>query len=98
MKEIEVSKEASELMTGLIEVVKAVKEANKDGFQMGQDLPAIVSTLFGQMAALQGLDKIGDEIKENPVAFGSAMAIGIAGIYGVLKKEEPALPEAQAQA
>lgn len=88
--EVEVSKESYETVQGLVAVLKSVKEAMADGWQVGEDLPKVLMVAVAQLAAVEGIDKIDDEIKEDPAAFGKAMALGLADIYGIYKKEEPA--------
>ena len=88
--EIEVSKEAYELGQGLVKIMDAVMEAKKDGWQMGTDLPQIAMAAFGQMAAIEGIDKIKAEMEENPAAFGKAMMVALADAYGIVKDSEVA--------
>jgi len=95
--EVEVSKETHELCVGLVEMTKAVVLAQSDGWQVGSDLPAIALAAFGQMAAIEGVDKIGAEIKEDPAAFTKAIALGLADVYSVLRPEE-VVPEVEAPA
>lgn len=90
--EVEVSKETYELGQGLAKIVEAVMIAAKDGFQVGQDLPAVAMTAFAQMTAINGIDKIGEEMKNDPAAFYKALGLASADIYGVFKQnkeEEP---------
>jgi len=47
--EVEVSKEAHELGEAIAKLVIATKEALKDGFQVGQDVPAVVMTAFASL-------------------------------------------------
>ena len=82
---VKVSKETYELALGVAELTKAVKLALKDGFQPGQDLPPILLTAVNQFAAIEGVDKIDDEAKENPEAFAKAIAIGLSEVYGAVK-------------
>ncbi len=87
--EVEVSKEAYELGQGVVAVLKAAKLAAADGWQLGQDLPVIAMAAFGQVAALQGVDQIGVEIKEDPAAFAKAISLSIADAYGMYNEPEP---------
>lgn len=86
--ELEVAKEAHELVQGVIELIKAVKEAMKDGFQVGQDLPVIVAAAVQKLPpAIEGVDKLGEELKE-PGAFAKAMVIGASDLVEVFVKKE----------
>lgn len=86
--QVEVSKETYELGQGILAMIKAVIEANKDGWQMGADIPALAVAAFGQMTAVEGIDQIPTEIEENPAAFGKALALTIADGYAALKKKD----------
>ena len=89
--EVEVSKETHEACAGIVAMLVAVKEAKKDGWQAGQDLPKIAMVAFGQMAAIEGVDLIDDEMREDPVAFARALALGISdGVSALRKKDVPA--------
>ena len=86
--EVEVSKETYELGQGLVKMLDAVLAANKDGWQMGQDLPEVAIVAFQQMSAVEGVEKIGDEMKDDPVAFGKAVALVLADAYGSVKAND----------
>jgi hypothetical protein len=86
--EIEVSKETYELGQGLVAMLTAVMVAKKDGWQMGTDIPAVAMAAFGQMAAIEGIDLIDEEIKEDPSAFGKSLMCALADGYGAVKAEE----------
>lgn len=75
---VKVSKEAYELGMALAKLVTDIRGCLKDGFQLGSDLPVVVTSFMSQevAAGIQGLDKIGDEFAENKAAF--AMAFGLA--------------------
>ena len=74
--ECEVSKEAYELAQGLVKFSAAVKTAMADGWQMGQDLPVVIAAAMGDlMPAMQGVDKLGEELGENKIAFAKAFAM-----------------------
>jgi hypothetical protein len=81
MVQVEVSKEMYELGMGLASVVDAVKQATADGWQPGQDLPAIVVAAIAILPpALQGVDQIKSEIAEDKGAFIAAVALPIAEV------------------
>jgi hypothetical protein len=93
-KEVEVSKESSEVADAVSALVKSIKEAGADGFQAAQDIPTVVlGNLQSLSTALEGSDKIGDEYKENPQAFLSAWMLGGSEVAGCfLKKDEGEAP------
>lgn len=92
--ELEVSKEAHELAQGLVEMVKVVKEAMKDGFQVGQDLPAIITAAIAKLPpAIEGLDKLPEELKD-PGAFAKAMVVAASDLVEVFVKKEELPPAA----
>ena len=88
--EIEVSKESLELAEGIKQMVLSAKEALKDGWQPGQDIPAIAASAFAALLpAVQGISQVPDEIKEDPAAFAKALACPMADMVAdLLKKEE----------
>jgi hypothetical protein len=91
--EISVPKESYELAKGIQAVVEAVVVAVKDGFQPGQDIPAIVVAAVSALpAAVDGIDKLSDEAKD-PVAFAKAFALVGFDIAAIFKKA-PAAPVA----
>lgn len=70
---VKVSKEAYELGQGIKKFIRDIKGALADGWQPGNDLPVILAaTLADLIPALQGVEKLGSEIKENESAFISA--------------------------
>lgn len=85
-KSIEVSKEADELVQALVGLAGATKQALADGFQPGQDIPAIVLEAYQKLpVALQGAAQIPLEAQEDLVAFVKAMTNGAADLLGVVK-------------
>lgn len=76
MVEVEVTKEAYELGEGLKGVVKAVKDALADGWQAGEDVPAIlVNSLTALAPAVIGAEKVGEEAKEELEAFVTGLMV-----------------------
>lgn len=64
-REIECAKETVELGEGLSEFIVAMKTALADGWQTGEDLPAIITAAMAHLApAIQGAEKIGAETKD----------------------------------
>lgn len=86
--EVEVAKEVYELGVGISQVVKAVKEALDNGWQMGEDLPLVLSAVISHLVpAVQGIDKISDELKEDPSAFAKGVVIPVSdAVASFLKK------------
>jgi len=88
--EKEYPKEYYELLDGLKEVVKNSKQALKDGFQAGQDIPVIVTgSLAKLMTGLSGMEKLGDEWSED--MFGcveTSVDFGVAVAKEVFAKDE----------
>lgn len=74
---VEVTKEAYELAQGINKFVGAVRASLADGWQTGQDVPAIVTAAIGSLVpSIQGIEKIKDEAKkEHLEEFVAAFAI-----------------------
>jgi len=93
-KEVSVSKETSELADSLVSLVKSIREHVKDGFQAGQDVPAILmENLQSLMKGVEGVDQLDDEAKENLSAFVNAWSLAGSEMAGMFLsktgKEEP---------
>lgn len=87
-KQVEVSKEADELISALAEIILVSKTALEDGFQAGADIPAIVMGAWPKLAtAIQGIELLDDEMKEDKAAFAKALGLGVADIVDVLMKK-----------
>ena len=81
-----VAQQTHELLEGIGNLVYGVRTVTSDGFQAGSDIPAIITTALGQMAAINGVDQIGAEFKEDKVAFAKAVLAGGAKLAdGILK-------------
>lgn len=84
---VTVSKETIELMDGLAKFVGAVKTALKDGWQPGSDLPVLLSsTITDLVPALDGIDKVKEELLKEKAAFVRALTIGSVKIYEEVTK------------
>lgn len=89
----QVPKEAYELAQGLVEIAKAVNAALADGFQPGHDIPKIIMDAIAILPpALQGYDRLDDEMKADGIAF--AKAFNLAG-YDLLEALKPKAEEVQ---
>lgn len=81
------SKEAVEAGQGLAKFLFHVKQALADGWQVGSDLPAIITTAIGDLVpALQGIDKVGAELLEDRIAFANACALTGTAVVEALTK------------
>jgi hypothetical protein len=80
---VSVSKEAYELGQGVAGFVGALKVALENGWQTGEDLPAVVTAAISNLVpALEGVSKVGDELKEDKAAFAKALGLSTADIIG----------------
>lgn len=88
--EVEGPKEAVELAEAFEKFGKAMHTALKDGWQVGQDLPVILSSAMADLApGFQGLDQLKAEGKADPVGLSQAMMNAGANIAkAVLAKDE----------
>jgi len=69
-KTVQVSKEASELGDGIVKLVGDVRKALADGFQAIPDTAAIGLAVYADLIpAIQGVEKMSDELKESKIAF-----------------------------
>lgn len=74
--QVKVSKEAHELGEGLKKFVLSIKGALADGWQPGADIPVVLSAALADLVpAVQGVEKIKDETKEDLEAFVSALVL-----------------------
>lgn len=88
-KEIELPKEASELADGVVNMVVVIKEALADGFQIGTDIPVIITEAITKLIpAIDGFDKLDDEMKENVYKFIMAFAVYGEKAYDAFAKKE----------
>lgn len=85
--ECTVSKESYELAQGVVKMLSAVKGALADGWQPGQDLPVVVSAVIADLVpAVQGMDQVGVESKEDEKAFVNAFTHSAVDLIYVFKK------------
>lgn len=67
---VEVEKSAYEVVEHSAKIVKAIKEAMKDGFQAGQDIPVAVSALIAEFPTIMAnVPNLGADLKEDKIAF-----------------------------
>lgn len=75
---VDVPKELQELVVALSKLVKESRKAFKDGFQIGQDLPALVTGCATElMAAIDGIEKVSGQWTEDRQASEKALALGL---------------------
>jgi len=73
---IKVQKETYEMGQGIYKIIQAAKQASADGWQPGQDVPAILMTVVAELVPMVGdMDKIPAEYKEDKAAFLKSMAV-----------------------
>jgi hypothetical protein len=73
--EVEVSKETYELGKGVADFVAAVKQSQKDGWQVGSDVPALITAAMANLLpAMDGMSKVKDEMADK-AAFANACAL-----------------------
>ncbi len=82
-----VSKETYELVIGLAGFVGEIKSCLADGWQPGTDIPIVMSAAISNLVtAVQGLELIKIEAKEDPAAFSRALSIGLSSMFENLSK------------
>jgi hypothetical protein len=75
---VEVAKETMELLDGLKSFLLVVQHRAKDGLDWKDDTPHIVRSAVQDLRpALNGIELIDDEARDEPEAFGNAAAIGL---------------------
>jgi len=87
---VAVSKESYELGEGMANFIGAMKAALADGFQVGEDIPLLVSAAVTNLVpAVDGITDIGAEWTEDRAAFMRAWALTGALVLEKLKDAEP---------
>ena len=82
-------KETHEMGKAINGLMKNYKQAVADGFQVGQDIPAILMGSFNDlMAAIDGIDKIDDEFKKEPIKAAMGALVPLADAIGELVKKD----------
>lgn len=73
---VQVSKESYELGQGVVKFLAALKQALKDGWQPGSDLPILLNAaILDLVPGFQGVEKLGLEKQENLKAFVTAYSL-----------------------
>ena len=85
---VEVENETYELGLALVGLVKAVKDVVADG---KVDIAEVVAAVIGQVdplvKAVQGIDQLPAEAKEDFAAFAKALALPLADLPGLFLKK-----------
>lgn len=82
--EMEFPKEMHELSQVVVKMIKVGKDALKDGFQMTDVIMMITAAMADLPAAIDGVDKLSAEFKENPSNFlmcGAKCGFDIAALF-----------------
>jgi len=80
-KEIECTKEALEMGEGISSFIKATRLALSDGWQVGTDLPVVLSSaLMTLIPAIEGMEKLKSEFEGNKEAFANSIYVGLTPI------------------
>jgi len=83
---VEVSKEAYELGMGLADFAGAVKSALADGWQVGSDVPAVITAALQHLVpAMNGANNLGSELAEDKAAFVQAWMLTAGAVYDKFK-------------
>lgn len=83
--ELEVPKEIHEAGQVLGEIIIAAKEALKDGFQPGTDLPALLVAAVSKLPkAIDGIDKLPAEAVADPVGVAESLALNVSMVVKAL--------------
>lgn len=89
-KEVEVSKESDEMAQAVVALVKAFKDALADGWQMGTDLPVVLASAMAVLpAAVDGMDKLGEEKDEDMAAFLRAWSLAGTDLAALFLDKKP---------
>jgi hypothetical protein len=85
--DVEVAKECYELSKGIADLVASIKASLDDGWQPGRDIPALISEVIGRLVpALQGVELLKEEVKEDKAAVVMAIVAPISEVVDSLLK------------
>lgn len=83
-KSLEVPKELDEALSAVNKLISEGKKALADGFQPGQDIPAVLGgCMQDMMKAFDGFSKIAPEYQEDPSASDHCFALALADMKGI---------------
>lgn len=87
--QVKVPKETYELEQGLVKFTAACKKALADGFQVGEDVPALISAALADLLpAIAGMGQLADEAKGDLPAMinvGGLFAADLAQVFAAAK-------------
>jgi len=86
--QMEVSENTHEVISALVRLAGKVKERLDDGFQLDQDLAALLPELVALGGEIGKVGQIDDEMKEDPKAWALALLAGAAPLAELFKKED----------
>lgn len=94
IKQVEVPEAMDKFGTELKNFVVAVETALADGWQMGQDLPVIITSAVQNLVpAISDVKAAGDDLTADPVMSAKSMSLNLADMIAPLVKK-PAAPSA----
>jgi len=80
---VNVSEATYDLGYGVANFVRATKNALDDGWQMGDDLPVVMTAALQHLVpAIQNIGDLSDEYQNEKAEFLAAVALSISGIAG----------------
>jgi len=83
--EVTCSKETYELGKGVAEFIGAIKVALADGWQLGNDMPVIISAALATLVpAVDGVTKVKEELAQDKKAFLNAASLTGAAVLGAI--------------
>lgn len=83
--EVSCSKETYELGKGVAEFIGAIKVALADGWQLGNDMPVIVSAALATLVpAVDGVTKVKEELAQDKKAFLNAASLTGAAVLSAI--------------
>jgi hypothetical protein len=89
VKQVELPKELQEVLEVLVELIKVTKEQLKDGFDLSKDLGPILAIAVAKLPlAVDGMDKIGEELKNDLPGTIKASGIFAAELVEIFAKKE----------
>lgn len=88
--EFETPKEIAEIGEAIKNILIATDAALKDGFQAGQDLPAIITVCFANLvSAIGGIQNLPEEFRTNPTMSVMGLLVPISqGVETVIKNHQ----------
>jgi len=88
--ETNVTPEVNDIGVAVKKIMINYKEATKDGFQAGQDIPAILMGSYQDLLkAIEDADKVGEEFNIEPFKASIGVLVPVSeGLEVLLKKDE----------